>query len=207
MKLQISFDMPDLQKAVSVATQVAEFCDILEVGTILIHKHGVKAVEEFRKALPDKTILADAKIVDRGKNAATLFAQYGANWITVMAGTSKQVIHTACTAAKELGAKVMLDLLDARSPGQSAMEAKNLGVDAVLFHQPHDEKDELLFLDSWSMISGNTEIPVFISAKISRQNVDHIIDLKPAGIVVGKSITDADNPAQEAQFFYDLLKK
>lgn len=207
MEVQISFDIPNLELALSIAKQVSPYCDIIEIGTILIHKYGTHAIEEFKKTLDDKTLLVDSKIVDRGKNAATLFAQYGADWITVMAGTSNDVIHTVCTTAKSFGTKVMLDLLDSKAPGQSAMEAKNLGVDAVLFHQPHDEKEELLFLDSWDMIRGNTELPIFISAKINRNNIDHIIALKPAGIVIGRSISEADNPIKEAEFFFELIKK
>ena len=38
MKLQISFDIADLQEALTKAKQVAPLCDILEVGTILIHR-------------------------------------------------------------------------------------------------------------------------------------------------------------------------
>ena len=34
-------------------------------------------------------ILADVKIVDRAKDAVTVFSNAGADWITVMAGASK----------------------------------------------------------------------------------------------------------------------
>lgn len=207
MKLQISFDIANLEEALTKAKQVAPLCDILEVGTILIHRYGIQAVQEFKKTFPDNTILADTKIVDRGKNAATLFAKAGADWITVMAGTSNKVIHAVCTTAKEQNVKVMLDLLDATSLGQSALEAKNLGIDALLFHQPHDERDALLFLDNWNLVHGNTELPIFVSAKIKRDNIDKILEIKPAGIIIGSSITNTDNPKQEAQFFYDLIKK
>ncbi|MCK5632583.1 orotidine 5'-phosphate decarboxylase [bacterium] len=207
MKLQISFDVTDLQKALSKAHQIEKFCDNIEVGTILINKYGIHAIQEFKKAFPEKTILADSKITDRAKINTTIFAEAGADWITVMAGAGKQVIHSVCTNAHNMGMKVMLDLLDASSPGQSAMEAKNLGVDAIIFHRPHDEKDELLFLDDWEMVNGNTELPIFISAKIKRENVDHIINIKPAGIVVGTSIVTAENPKQEAKFYYELVNK
>jgi len=101
----------------------------------------------------------------------------------------------------------MLDLLDAQSPGQAAMEARNLGVESLLFHPPHDVKEELMFLDNWDMINGNTDLPIFISAKIDRTNVDHILALKPAGIIMGTSIIQAADPAKEAQFFYELVNK
>jgi len=207
MKVQVSFDKPDLEKALSIATHIAPYADIFEIGTLLIYHHGVKAIQSFRQAFPQKTIFADCKIADRGKEAVTLFAQAGADWVTVMAGTGKEVIHTSCTTADNLNVKVMLDLLDASSVAQSALEAKNLGVSALLFHQASDEQESLTFLDKWDMVKENTDLPIFISAKIRRETAQEILHVNPHGIIIGRSITDAENPAQEAQYFYELAAK
>lgn len=207
MKLQIAFDITDLDKALDIAKQVEEHSDIFEIGTLLIYKNGIKAVERFREAFPKKTLLADTKIIDRGKEAVATLASAGADWVTVMAGTGKEVIHSAATMAHQCNIKVMLDLVDAASLGQSALESKNLGADALLFHQAYDEKDALILLDKWEMVRGNTTLPIFVSAKINRSTIFNIINIKPDGIIVGKSIIDADNPSEEAKFFYDLCDK
>jgi 3-hexulose-6-phosphate synthase len=207
MKLQISFDLIDLDKAITIGSEVAQYADIIEVGTILIYHHGTLAVRRFKEAFPDKKILVDTKIVDRGKEVAELFADAGADWITVMAGTSPHVIHATTTAAHAANVKVMLDLIDSASVGQSALEAKNLGVDALLFHQPYSEIESLVFLDKWDMIKGNSNLPIFISAKINRDNVDKIVAVRPDVIIVGLSITDAQDSAQEAQYFADLVNR
>ncbi len=207
MKLQIAFDITDLDTAIELAQKVAEHSDILEVGTLLIYKHGVKAIERFRHEFPKHTILADVKIIDRGKEATAIIGAAGADWITVMAGTGKEVIHSAATMAHQCNMKVMLDLVDTGSLGQSALDAKNLGVDALLFHQAYDEKDALILLDKWEMVRGNTPLPVFVSAKINRTSIFNILNIKPDGIVIGKSILDADDPAQEAEYFYNLCNK
>ncbi|MDR3645955.1 MAG: orotidine 5'-phosphate decarboxylase [Candidatus Babeliales bacterium] len=204
MKLQIAFDLIDLDKAVEIACKVTNSADVIEIGTLLIYKHGAKAIEAFRNHLPQNTLLADAKIIDRGKEASSILLNAGADWITVMAGTNKDVIHSVCTAAHNLNKKVMLDLLDSASPGQSALEAKSLGVDALLFHQTYDEEQPLLFLDRWEMVRGNTQLPIHVSAKITRDSIQHIFDVKPDGIIIGKAITAADNPEAEARFFYEL---
>lgn len=207
MKLQISFDTTNLAQALDIAARVADYSDILEVGTLLIYTHGINAIEQFKEKFPRKTIMADAKIVDRGKDAVTAFAQAGADWITVMAGTSKHVVHSACTTAANLNKKIMLDLVDSNSLAQSALEAKNLGAHALLFHQPADEQDSLQFLDKWELVKGNSSVPVFISAKIHRETIDQILLLKPDGIVIGRGITAAENPSAEAQFYHELCNK
>jgi len=204
MKLQISFDLTDLQKALDIAKLVAPYASILEVGSLLLYKYGTQSIEAFRTEFPDSVILVDAKISDRAKEAVTTLAQAGADWITVMAGTTPHVVHSACTTAHDLNKKIMLDLLDASSLGQSALEAKSLGVDALLFHTPHDEEASLIFLDKWDIVRGNTTLPIYISGKISRSIIHRILSIKPDGIVIGKSVIDSENPAEEAEFYQKI---
>jgi len=206
MNLQVSFDFTDLEKAIEIAKRIEPYVDIIEIGSMLIYQYGSAAIKTFREQLPESTLLADAKVIDRGKESATILLGAGANWVTVMAGTGKNVIHAACTTAHGFNKKVMLDIIDASSPGQSALEAKNLGADAILFHQPFDEEDPLSFLDKWDMVRGNTNLPIYISAKITRDTLEKIIPLKPDGIIVGRTITQAEDPAQEAKYFYDVCK-
>ena len=207
MNLQISFDLQDLQESIKIAQEIEEYADIIEVGSILLLKYGVEAIKEFRKAVPKKTILADSKILDRSKDITTVLVNAGCDWVTVMAGTGKNVIHNASQTAHNFNKKIMLDIIDAKSQGQSALEAKNLGIDAILFHQPYEEEGTMSFLDNWDMVKGNTELPIYISSKIDRNNIENILDLKPAGIVVGNTIIEAENPKEEAHFFYNLCKR
>jgi 3-hexulose-6-phosphate synthase len=206
MKFQVSFDLVELDKSLDIASEIADFVDIFEVGTILIYKHGIYAIEQFKKHFPQKKIFADTKIVDRGHEVVKLFSDAGADWMTVMAGTGENVIHAACTAAHELGKKIMIDLLDSGSIGQSALEAKTLGVDALLFHQAHDTKETMSILDKWDLVKGNSELPVFIAANINRDSIEEIIHLQPDGIIIGRSITEALKPTIETQYFYKLIK-
>ena len=206
MKLQISFDMTDLENALSIAQEIQEYADILDIGSLLLFAHGIAALDQFRELFPQKTIGSDTKIVDRGKDSAQLFSKAHSDWITVMAGTNKNVIHAACTAAHENGTKVMLDLIDSCESGQSALEAKNLGVDALLVHQPYDVEEPLVFLDKWELIRGNTDLPIFISTRIKRDNIEDIIRVNPDGIILGRTITEADDPKEEAKFFYEITQ-
>jgi 3-hexulose-6-phosphate synthase len=205
MKLQIAFDITDLDKALSIAHKVHEYADIIEVGSLLIYNHGMQAVEAFRKEFPEKTISVDSKIADRSKDIVTLISQAEPDWMTVLAGTSQSVIHNACLVAHEHGKKIMLDLIDTKSFGQAALEAKSLGVDALLFHRPLDEDNSSHIAENWDMVRGNTTLPVFISTRITRENIASVAAYNPDGIVIGTSIVQADNPEEEAQYFYNII--
>lgn len=204
MKLQVSFDILDLEKALTIAHEIADDVDIFEIGLLLIYKYGIHAVETFKKTFPDKELLVDLKLIDRGYDAMPLFANAGVDWVTVMAGASQNVIHATCNEADKRNVKVMIDLLDSSSLGQSALEAKNVGASALIFYQPYDEKEALIFLDNWDMIRGNTNLPIFIAGKIKRTNVSDVIKVKPNGIIIGTSIVGAENPKDEAIFFKDV---
>lgn len=203
MKFQISFDSLSLEENLAIARKVAPYSDMIEIGTLPILHNGTAAIEAFRKEFPNHTLFADTKIVDRGRDVASLFTKVGADWISVMGGTSNEVIHGACAKAHDSGKKVMLDILDVSSVAQAALDSKALGVDAIIFHQPFDKGESLVFLEEWNMVRGNTTLPIFVSAKIGRQNIDQILALKPDGIVIGRAVTESDDPTTEAQFFYD----
>ena len=205
MKLQLALDIIDLDKALKVADEVEKFVDIIEIGTVLIYKYGDNVIKKFKERFPQKTILADAKIADSSKDAVEIFANAGADWITVLGGTNKNVIHNACSVAHDLGKKIMLDLIDAHSPGQLALEAKSLGVDAILFHRSTTEDSQNIFAEQWEMVKGNTQLPIFITANINKDNFAEFLSIGASGIVLGKVITNAINPEEEITYFSNII--
>ena len=207
MKLQISFNLTDLNKALAIATDVVDYCDILEIDTVLLYAYGLEAVRKFRERFPKKTLLVDTKLTDGQEMIIDHLAHAGADWITVLSGSTKEAIHTLCKEANKYNVKVMLDLVDASTKAQSAMEAKHLGAHALLFHQTYTQESSLIFLDTWEMVKGNASLPIFISARINRDNFERIVSLNPHGVVIGRSIVESEDPAQEAQHYYEVLSK
>lgn len=206
MKLQLAFDMADIEQAVIIARQVADEVDRLEIGSLLLAVYGRSAITRFREEFPQKILLADTKIVDRGRDASMIAFQAGADWVTVLAGTSKSVIHAVTSIARELGKRTMLDLIDASSPGQSALEAETLGVDALLFHRPmHEAGDDGNIFEQWDMVRGNTTLPVFVALPQNMQQAPQYLALKPSGAVIGKVITDNPQPLEAIRALKALM--
>lgn len=207
MKLQISYDFTNLPEALEIAKKTAQFADILEVGTQLLLAQGIKAVVEFEKVFPQKEILADAKIVDRVDEIIPLLAKAGAKHITILSGTSNRIIQHASNIAHKLSVQIVLDLLDTNTIGQSAHDAKTLEIDTILFHSPHDIEPTVEHLEDWEIVRENTDLPIFISGQVNKENVSAILKLKAQGIIVGEAITQAADPAKEAEFFKNLISK
>ena len=206
MKLQISYDFTNLSQALEIAKTTAPFADIVEIGTPLILAEGFNAIVEFKKAFPDKQILADAKIVDRVSDVIPPIAKAGASHITFLYGTSNKVIQKATSIAHKNKTKIVLDLIDPETMGQAARDAQAMNVDLILFHYPHEINDTYDLEADWEMVRGNTDLPIFIASR-SAKDINDIIKLKPQGIVVGKEITQASNPEEKAKYYSELLKK
>lgn len=206
MKIQIAFDLLDINKSLEIARSIQKYVDRIEIGSSLLYKYGAASIEQFKNLLPDVELLVETQIIDRGKDLANICFDAGADWVTVMAGTHKQVIHAVCAAASNRNKRVMLDLLDTNLLGQSAMEAKNLGIDALLFHKSYDDKQPLVFADKWDMVKGNTNLPIFIASDFTKDSIEKITQLKPHGIVLGGVITNAEDPLYNAEFFYNKIK-
>ena len=66
--LQVALDFVDLSRAMKCAEEsVKGGVDWLEAGTPLIKSEGLNAVRKLRERFPDKTIIADMKIMDAGR--------------------------------------------------------------------------------------------------------------------------------------------
>lgn len=207
MKLQISFDLTDIEKAIELAKAVDQYADIFEIGMVLIYKYGINAVQQFREVFPYKKIIVDTKIVDRPKESVAIFSQLHIDMITVMAGASKDTIQSVSAYAQDAKIKTVLDLLDTNSIGQSAMDAKTFGVDGLVIHNTQNETDSILLVEKWEMVRGNTQLPIFIGGKLNREFLPIIHTLKPDGIIVGSAILKAADPQAEAAFFYEECQR
>ena len=206
MILQVSFDIADLAKALEIAEKIKDYCDVLEVGNLLLQANGIKAIEEFQKHIPNKPLFVDSKIIEKGSETAELLINSGADWISIMAGTNPNIIRVAAEQAHSMKKKVMLDISDSFAQEQSALEDENLGADAIMIHENYNENNPVAFMEKWALITGNTKLPVFIEARITKKTSNAIFNLKPAGIIIGKAIVQAEDPVEQTMYFYNLCK-
>jgi len=205
MKLQIKYNLSDFEKALNIAQQTAEYADILEVGSLLIFQEGAKAITTFKKEFPDKEIYADAKISDKGEEAVKIFAQAGARFVSVSAGAHYTTITKAASTATEHDVKLVLDIINAQYLAQVAFDAATLGAHAILLHRRLDGGMTELE-NAWQRVRDNTDLPLYIEGKINKEILQQITPLKPTTVIIGSAITNAKDPAQEANRFRSLIK-
>ncbi|MCL5436358.1 MAG: orotidine 5'-phosphate decarboxylase [Candidatus Dependentiae bacterium] len=205
MKLYISLNHPQLSDAISCAQKIEGSCDGFAIGTVLLLKNGMRAVETFRKRFPNKELLCDCRISDHEQDIVKMVSVTGSDWATVIAPAHPHIIKEACMNAHALGLKIMLELLGNSGAGQYALDATELGVDALIFHlfSPNGAGETLS--ERWDLVRKNTKLPVFISTGISKKNIKEVLKLKPDGIIVGGAIVESEDPQTEAEYFSHTL--
>jgi 3-hexulose-6-phosphate synthase len=200
VKLQVALDVLDLPSALTLANQVSEYVDILELGTPLVKSAGIAAVTAIKAAHPDKQVFADLKTADAGELEAELAFEAGADLVTVMGAADDDTVRGAVAAGKKHGKQVVADMISVVD-GRVAriQEVAKLGVDFVEIHAGLDEQARPGYSIQQLLDDGRLAgVPFSIAGGVK---VDTIASVREAGAVVavaGGAIYSAADPGSAA---------
>jgi len=189
--LQIALDFVTLNRAMKLAEEAVEGgADWLEAGTPLIKSEGLDAVRELRKRFPDKTIIADMKIMDAGRIEAEAAAKAGANIIGVLGVSSDATIKECIEAGRNYGFKVIVDMIGVSDVATRAKQVEEFGANYVGIHIAIDEQMEGVSpFEKLKQIAEAVSIPIAIAGGVNSETVVDAIDAGASIIVVGGAIT------------------
>ncbi len=175
--------------------------DVVEAGTPMIKREGIKSVMRLREASPRKLIVADMKTMDAGEYEADLAFDAGADIMTVLACASDATIAAAVAAAERRGKQVCADLIGVPDKAARARTLESLGVAYLGVHAGTDEtrigKDGPA--SDLAEVAVATNLPLCAAGGISPATIDAVLQSNPAIVVVGSAITGAPNPAAIAK--------
>jgi len=196
--LQVALDFVDLPRALQLAAEAAEGgADWLEAGTPLIKSVGLDAVRQLKERFPEKTIVADLKIMDAGRIEVEYAAKAGANVVTVLAAASDTTIAECVEAGRHYGAKVAADLINTEDAVLRARQLEKLGVDYLDVHTPIDVQMQGLFpFETLREIAAAVDIPVCVAGGITSETVVDAVANGASVVIVGGSITKAANAVE-----------
>src|SRR5919199_979744 len=139
--LQVALDVYNLQRALELGAEaVAGGADWVEAGTPLIKSEGLNAVRDLKKAFPDKTIVADMKVMDTGGLETEMAIKAGAGVVTILGVSDDGTIREAVEAARKYGGQIMVDLIGVVDKPRRAKEAEALGAHLIGLHVGIDEQ-------------------------------------------------------------------
>ena len=207
MKLQLALDELNLIDALRFADRVAEYVDIIEIGTPFIMDEGMRGVREFHRFFPDKEILADLKIMDGGYLEAGYAYEAGASYATVCAMADLLTIQGAEKAAKEYGKHLVVDMLGVKDLPARIAEIEPVGVDFLAVHTGADAQaagraplDDLRVMTQCATTSRSA-----VAGGINSKTIGNYTALHPDIIIVGGAIGRAADPCAEARAIQDAM--
>ncbi len=196
MKLQVALDVATLAEALTLSRQVADYVDIIELGTPLIKHEGVGAISAIKAAHPEKTVFADMKTADAGELEAQIAFEAGADLVTVMGAADNDTIKGAVKAAKAFGRGIVADMITVTARVARAREVAKMGVDFCEIHAGLDEQAQEGYSIHTVIDAGKESgVPFSIAGGIT---IDSIRIVETAGALVavaGGSIRNAHDPA------------
>ena len=202
-KLQVALDLLDLDKALEIALEVADYVDHIEAGTPLIKKFGMKAVETL-KDNTGKPVVADMKIMDTGALEAELAFQHGADYVTVLAAAHQKTIEDVVETAYKYSKGSMVDTIAVEEPEKVFVKLDRLDrkPDYLLIHSGIDMQLSGITPDMLIKTAGDKirEYKLGVAGGIKLENIDSILSLKEIElIIVGGGLTKVDNPREVAK--------
>ncbi len=208
MKLQLALDVYDTPQALSLLEKLADVVDIVEIGTPMIIREGLRAVEAVKKAYPSLTVLADAKIMDGGRFEAECAFEAGADIVTVLAVAEDATVLNVVDAARKHGRKVLADMIAVRNLEERAAALDGFGLDYLCVHTAFDiqetGKSPLDELRRIKAVLKRSEAAVAGGVKLA--TLPDIAAQQPAIIVVGMGITGQPDPRDMAEKMKNVLK-
>lgn len=209
MKLQLALDLVNTQGAIDMVSEVGKYVDVVEIGTPVIINEGLHAVKAVKDAFPEKTILADVKIMDAAGYEVSQAADAGADIITILATAEDESIKGAVAEAKAKGKEILVDMIAVKDLAKRAQELDEFGVDYICVHTGYDLQavGKNSFEDLHTIKSVVKNAKTAIAGGIKLNTLEEAIKQQPDLIIVGGGITNAENKAEVAKEIHDMIAK
>ncbi|MDF7637786.1 orotidine 5'-phosphate decarboxylase [Leuconostocaceae bacterium ESL0958] len=207
MKLQLAIDLEDVDGAIQLIDKTKDYIDVFEYGTPLVMNFGLEGLAKIRKQYPDITLLADLKIMDVAAYEVGQAFKYGADITTILGVAEDQSLKDAIAAAHDAGKEILVDMIGVQDVAKRAREIDAFGADYIGTHTGYDLQalGQQPF-ENFNIIKQNvTKTKTAIAGGIKLAAADEIKAANPDLLIVGGAIATADDPAQAAKDFHELL--
>lgn len=199
--LQVALDVPDLERACSLANATAAAgADLLEVGDPLIKRFGMDAVRRVRSTEPEVPMIVELSSSDWADDQVGLAAEAGADLVLLLGLRRSPRIERAMGAARRHGVGCIVGLPADVDVGPWCRMAQGHGVDGIAVIRSIDNAssaaDSLRLVHS---VRRATTLPIAVSGGFTPSEVEASLSLPWNLIIVGRAVVQAPDPSAVVQ--------
>jgi bifunctional enzyme Fae/Hps len=208
--LQIALDVPSLERTKSIMHELPESDRlILEVGTPLLKKYGVKIIRDLREVAKDVFIIADLKTLDVGKVEVDLAFEETADAVVAAGVASQETLDGFIYEAKKLGIYAIVDMMNVEDHIQKLRSLKEMP-DVVILHRGIDmETGRTLGLERIEEIKQaftDQKFLVAVAGGIVPKTAAEALEKGADIVVVGRYVTQSKDVKRAAREFLELTQ-
>ncbi|MCW3985140.1 MAG: bifunctional 5,6,7,8-tetrahydromethanopterin hydro-lyase/3-hexulose-6-phosphate synthase [Candidatus Bathyarchaeota archaeon] len=208
--LQIALDIPSLGRAKNIIQELPESDRlILEVGTPLLKKYGVKAIQDLREVARDVFIIADLKTLDVGKVEVDLAFEETADAVVVAGVAAKETLDGFIYEAKKLGIYAVVDMMNIDDPVKTLKTLKDMP-DIVILHRGIDmETGRTLGLERIKELKqafADKKFLVAVAGGIIPETAKEALAKGADILIVGRYITQSKDVKRAVREFLELTR-
>ncbi len=208
--LQIALDIPSIRRTKEII-RLAPKSDrlILEAGTPLIKKYGVRVIRELREVAPDVFIIADLKTLDVGKVEVDLAYEETADAVVCSGLATVDTLNKFIYEAKRLGIYAIVDLMNVTNILENLKSLDDLP-DVLIFHRGIDTEDSG-GKTRWDLIKEvkqefiDSKFLVAVAGGIRPANTKDALEKGADIIIVGRYITQARDVEKSVRDFLKTI--
>ncbi len=208
MKYQLAMDILPFEDAVAIARNMVGLADIIEIGTPLLLKEGLKAVEKMKEAVPELLVLADAKIMDAGTIEANDVFNAGADIVTVCALAEDATVTGVIETAKKHNKLTLIDMIAVTNPVLRAKEIDDMKPDYIQVHTAFDGRGVKNPLNTMRAVKPVlTYADLAVAGGVGADIIKEIASEKPGIVVIGSKVLGKPNPVEHMMQLVKLAKQ
>ena len=206
--LQIALDLVSKDELIRILSEIPKSDKILlEAGTPLIKKFGIKILKELFSYREDIYLVADMKTLDVGKLEVQIAAEEKACAVAISGLASIETIKSSIEEGRKRDLDIILDLMNVKTP-KTIINQLTKKPKIILFHRGIDQegnkehpwelikKTKSSFPDILVAAAGGLDLPT------SEIALERGVDI----LVIGRAITQSDNIEVVTNDFLRILE-
>jgi bifunctional enzyme Fae/Hps len=206
--LQISLDIPDLERNKKIMAQVPRSDRIIfEAGTPLIKRYGTKVIGDLREIAKDLFFIADLKTLDVGKVEVDLAYEETADAVVAAGLAPSETLNSFIHEAKRLGIYAVVDMLNVEDPVKKLKPLKEFP-DIVILHRGIDqETGKAMGLDSIQEMRQafkDKKFLIAVAGGIVPETARDALEKGADIIIVGRYVTQSKDIERSVREFLEI---